>query len=147
MEPPIEPTRPSLPVPYVPPGPQAQVPPGYAQPGYVPSNQVPPGYVPVTPVAPVYVPLGYAPPFKDVGVTYLFALLLGGFGAHHFYLSRIGFGLTYLILWLVGWFTVWFGLGFVIFLGLFVAIIVDLFLIPSYVRDANARLAGVQRPF
>lgn len=73
---------------------------------------------------------------KSVGVAYLLWFFLGFLGIHQFYLGRNGMGLAYLLLTvLLGWV----GLGLVI-VG--VALLVDLFLIPTYTRDANHRLTG-----
>lgn len=74
---------------------------------------------------------------KDVGVSYLLAILLGGFAAHRFYLGRIGSAFAFLGLWWVGWITT--GLIIGIFMVLAAAIwwIVDLFLIPDMVRTEN----------
>jgi RND superfamily putative drug exporter len=60
---------------------------------------------------------------KSLLVAYTWWLLLGLFGAHHFYLGRKGWGWTYLGtvgLLALGWLT-------------------DLFLLPRYIRAANAR--------
>ncbi len=73
---------------------------------------------------------------KSMGVAYLLWFFLGFLGIHHFYLGRAGQGLAYLLLTvLLGWI----GLG-VIIVGL--ALLVDLFLIPTYTRDANLRRTG-----
>ncbi|MGY0007608.1 TM2 domain-containing protein [Micromonospora sp. I033] len=62
---------------------------------------------------------------KSVGVAYLFWLLLGFFGGHQFYLGKTGRGLLYL------------------FTGglLFVGVVIDLFTLPSQVRQVNTQLA------
>ena len=67
-------------------------------------------------------------PLKDVGVAYLMMLftLVGICGIQHFYMGKVGRGL----LWL---FT--FGL-----LG--VGVMVDLFTLPSQVRQVNAQIAS-----
>lgn len=76
-----------------------------------------------------------APP-RSMGVAYVLWFFLGFFGVHHFYLGRNGQGLAYLLLTvLLGWV----GLGLLI-VG--IALLVDLFLIPTYTRDANYRLTG-----
>ncbi|MFT3861197.1 NINE protein [Micropruina sp.] len=73
---------------------------------------------------------------KSAGIAYVLWFFLGFFGVHHFYLGRVGQGITYLLLTvLLGWL----GLG-VIVVG--VALLVDLFLIPTYTRDANQRIIG-----
>jgi TM2 domain-containing membrane protein YozV len=77
---------------------------------------------------------------KDTGTTYLLAILLGGFGAHHFYLGRAWSGVAFLALWWVGWLTTGLVIGFVFLAVASIWWIVDLFNIPSYVRCANERL-------
>ncbi|MGO2112088.1 MAG: NINE protein [Pseudoclavibacter sp.] len=77
-------------------------------------------------------------PRKDMTVTYLLAIFLGGFGAHQFYLGRTGPAVTQLILYIVGWLTVWIFIGSLVWLALGIWVIVDLFLIPGLVRNINA---------
>lgn len=62
---------------------------------------------------------------KDTGITYLLWFFLGAFGAHKFYLRQYGWGVAYLLT-----------LGFLGF-----GVLVDLFTIPSQVRNFNARNA------
>ena len=58
----------------------------------------------------------------------LFAVFLGGFGAHHFYLRRTGLGVLYIILgftgigWILGW--------------------IEAFFMPGRVRRFNAELSA-----
>lgn len=61
---------------------------------------------------------------KSVGVAYLLWFFLGLFGVHRFYLGHTGMGCLYL---LTGGF---FGIGW----------LVDLFLIPSMVEEANEKV-------
>ncbi len=64
-------------------------------------------------------------PLKDVGVAYLFWFFFGILGIHHFYLGKIGRGVLWLLtggLLGVGW-------------------LVDLFTLPSQVRQVNAQRA------
>ncbi len=49
-------------------------------------------------------------PLKDKTTAGLLALLLGGVGAHHFYLGNGGLGVLYLLLWLFGVGTSWLGI-------------------------------------
>ncbi|WP_424466721.1 NINE protein [Pseudoclavibacter helvolus] len=79
---------------------------------------------------------------KEVGITYVLAIFLGALGIHNFYLGRTGIAVTQLVLYLVGWATAWLGVGLLLIFGVSVWIIVELFLIPQFVREANARLAG-----
>lgn len=80
----------------------------------------------------------HARPQKDMTVAYLLAIFLGGLGIHRFYLGHTGVGVTMLILSLVGWATTWLFVGFALLAALYIWLIVDLFLIPGYVREANA---------
>ena len=76
---------------------------------------------------------------KDMALAYVLWIFLGGFGAHRFYLERTGSGLAILILGLIGWATVWFIVGFVPLAIWGIWLIVDLFLIPGMVREANQK--------
>jgi TM2 domain/Protein of unknown function (DUF2510) len=69
-------------------------------------------------------------PLKSTGIAYLWWLLLGVFGAHQFYLGKAGRGVLYLLTGGV--------------LG--IMLLVDLFTLPSQVRQVNAQIAvGVRR--
>ena len=87
-------------------------------------------------------PAQYVRPQKDTAVAYVLAIFLGGLGVHHFYLGQTGQAVAMLCLWLFGWITSFIGIGVVILFAVGVWLIVDLFLIPGYVRAANARAAG-----
>lgn len=114
-----------------------------------PPPQAPPSYpLPAQPPAPAYrtpaQPVGWYPvahpmpmvPPKSAGVAYLLWFFFGFFGVHHFYLGRTGWGVAYLLgTLLLGWM----GLGILLVL---IGCFIDLFLIPSYTRDANRRLTG-----
>lgn len=65
-------------------------------------------------------------PAKSVGVAYLWWLFFGALGAHQFYLGKVGRGVGYLLT--LGW------------LG--VGVIIDLFTLPSQVRQVNMELAN-----
>ncbi len=86
---------------------------------------------------------GFAPPapvaVKDMAVAYVLAVFLGGFGAHQFYLGNTGAAVTQLILTLVGAVTSWLFVGAVLLFAVMVWVIVDLFLIPGWVRQANGQ--------
>jgi TM2 domain-containing membrane protein YozV len=72
---------------------------------------------------------------KSVGASYVLCLLLGGLGAHRFYLGYTGTAVVQLILGL---------LGFVLVLTwppLWIWLLVDLFLIPGMVRTRNMEIA------
>lgn len=88
-------------------------------PEFSPATNLPPGSPPPPPPPGAYGG-GYNPagPYatKDKVTAGLLALLLGGTGAHHFYLGNIGLAVGYLMVWLigaaltviwVGWFFVW----------------------------------------
>lgn len=80
-----------------------------------------------------------APPRKEVGFAYLFLLLLGGVGAHRFYLRQYGTAITLLVAFLMGAITAvilppWSAACF-LFLGIWV--FVDLFRLPSLTREVN----------
>jgi TM2 domain-containing membrane protein YozV len=80
-------------------------------------------------------------PTKDVGVAYLFCILLGGFGAHHFYLNQIGSGVAFLLIWWGGWLLSGIGIGLLLVAGAGIWWFIALFLIPGWVREANADIA------
>lgn len=77
-------------------------------------------------------------PAKETGIAYLFWILLGGFAAHRFYLGLTGSAIGLVVLWIGGWLLtpVLIGIPMVISGGIW--LFVDLFLIPSLVRRANA---------
>lgn len=79
-------------------------------------------------------------PPKDVAVAYVLAIFLGGFGVHQFYLRRAGSGVTQLLLTLVGGATAWLYVGLLLLAAVFVWVVVDLFLIPAMVREANGQV-------
>jgi TM2 domain-containing membrane protein YozV len=71
---------------------------------------------------------------KSTTVAYLLWLFLGGFGAHKFYLGKIGMGFLYLSMSIIGWLTVGIG-GWVILSILVIFLIYDLFMIPSQIKS------------
>ena len=85
-------------------------------------------------------PVPYARPLKESGTGYLLAILLGGFGAHQFYLGNVGAGIGFIALWWGGWALSVFGIGFVAILAAFVWWIIDLCTMQSQVDTANRRL-------
>ena len=101
------------------------------------TEQFGPAISPITPVVVVAQ--------KESGVAYLLLIFLGGLGIHHFYLNRIGAGVGMLVLTLIGWATAWLLIGLPLIGAVWIWWFVDLFLIPSYVRTANARAAGYVR--
>lgn len=77
---------------------------------------------------------------KSVGVAYLLLLVLGGFGAHHFYLGDNNKGITYLVLFLAGWALVAVIVGFVPLVIVSVLAFIDLFTLHSKVHQYNNQL-------
>jgi len=94
---------------------------------------------------PMAVPVAVLRPMKETSVAYLFAIFLGGLGIHHFYLGNTGKAVTMLILYLLGWLTAWLFIGFFLWAVVGIWLIVDLFLIPGYVRAANSRVVAIYR--
>lgn len=89
----------------------------------------------------VYAPAATAAPgpaVKEVGIAYLLALLLGAFGAHHFYLGNVGRGITFILLWWIGWLTLFLVIGGLLLAAAAIWFIVDLCTLPGQVRTANA---------
>lgn len=88
---------------------------------------------------------GFAPPVqvvaspKDMTVAYVLAIFLGGFGAHQFYLRHTGVAVTQLLLTLIGAATSWLFIGAGLLFAVLMWVIVDLFLIPGWVRQANGQ--------
>ncbi len=79
---------------------------------------------------------------KSVGVSYLLWFFLGVFGGHRFYLKRTGSAIAILLLWIIGWISTAVVVGFALLAGVVVWVIVDAFLIPSWVRQHNNLLAA-----
>lgn len=73
---------------------------------------------------------------KSQGVAYLLCLVLGGVGAHRFYLGSTGLGAVQLGLWVLGWLTL-----FLAWIPLGIWVLIDLFLIPGIAREYNMKLA------
>ena len=68
--------------------------------------------------------------YKRTSVAYLWWALLGPFGAHRFYLGQVGWGLFYVLtfgLLLIGW-------------------VIDLFMLPEFVRCYNRRVKFLREP-
>ncbi len=77
---------------------------------------------------------------KSMGVAYVLLILLGQLGIHRFYLGKVGTGVAQLLLGIVGSATVWLVIGFIPLGVLWLWMIIDLFLIPGMVREANSKL-------
>jgi len=71
---------------------------------------------------------------KSTGAAYLLWFFLGSFGAHRFYLGRVGTGVAQLMLLLLGWLPLF--LGWAVLGAWWV---VDAFLIPDIARAENLR--------
>lgn len=71
---------------------------------------------------------------KSVGATYLLWFFLGYFGAHRFYLGRVGSGVGQLLLALFGWIPLFLGWA-----ALGIWWLVDAFLIPDMVKVENLK--------
>ncbi|MGK9147720.1 NINE protein [Plantibacter flavus] len=82
----------------------------------------------------------YARPLKESGTAYLLAILLGGVGAHQFYLGNVGAGIGFIALWWGGWALSFIGIGFLAILAAVIWWIVDLCTMQSQVDTANRRL-------
>jgi TM2 domain-containing membrane protein YozV len=80
-----------------------------------------------------------AQPMKEVGIAYLFFLLLGGVGAYRFYLGRAGSAVLLLCLWMGGWLLAALLIGIPMIIAGGIWLLVDLFILPSMVREENAR--------
>lgn len=79
---------------------------------------------------------------KSVGVAYAFALLLGEFGAHRFYLGKPVSAIVVMLLWLTGIATAWIVIGFFLLAPAFIWWVIDLCILPGMVRAENARRLG-----
>ena len=77
---------------------------------------------------------------KSLGLSYVFWLLLGGFGAHRFYLGKSGSAIAIILTNLLGWITLPIGIGAFILVGLGVWLLIDAFLVPGWVSRHNLAL-------
>ncbi|MCU1404014.1 MAG: hypothetical protein JWQ43_317 [Glaciihabitans sp.] len=78
-------------------------------------------------------------PLKQTGLAYALLIFLGGFGIHNFYLNRVGPGIAMLVMSLFGWATSIIFIGWFLIVAVWIWQIIDLFLVPTYVRTANDR--------
>ena len=76
---------------------------------------------------------------KSTGLAYVLLLFLGGLGLHRFYLGSTGPGSDDAHFAVVGAATAAIGVGVVLLVGLGVWEIVDLFLVPGLVREADLK--------
>lgn len=79
---------------------------------------------------------------KSLAVAYLLAILFGGLGIHNFYLGRTGAAVGMLVLYVLGVLTAVFFVGLLLLAAVGTWLIVDLCLIPSYVRTSALRAVG-----
>lgn len=85
---------------------------------------------PLAPAAPI------TPP-RSVGAAYAFLLLLGGFGAHKFYLGQPGLAIAQIALWWGGWLLTAVFIGFLGIAAVAIWWFVDLVTLPSQVEAVN----------
>ena len=78
---------------------------------------------------------------KRVGLAYVLWLFLGGLGAHRFYAGRMLSGAVMAMLTVGGWLLVKISVGWILLGTVALWGLVDAFLIPGMIREANARLA------
>jgi len=74
--------------------------------------------------------------------TTLLAWFLGGFGAHRFYLGKIGTAVVMLILGIVGWSTIWiWGLGLIFLAAVGIWSFIDfIFAVVGNMKDKEGKL-------
>ena len=111
------------------PAPTPPPPVALSSPAVMPPPAAPPQYMPVQyqmpgPPQPPPMPMQPQAPYgqmyyrlKDKTTAGIFALLLGGVGAHHFYLGNTGIAIAYLFIWFMGAATLWIGIGY-LFIGI-----------------------------
>ncbi|SNS92036.1 TM2 domain-containing membrane protein YozV [Geodermatophilus pulveris] len=101
-------------------------------------HHLPHGYgLPARPAVPV--------PYKDGTAAWLFWFFLGGFGAHHFYLGRTGWGVAYAVGFVLSWLTTVVLIGFLGLLAFVVLWVVDATRMSRRLQDCNARIHAVNR--
>lgn len=77
---------------------------------------------------------------KEVGIAYILWLFLGTLGIHRFYLGHNGSAVAQLVLTVIGWATAILLVGFVFLAVVWVWVIIDAFLMPGLVREANGQM-------
>jgi TM2 domain-containing membrane protein YozV len=78
---------------------------------------------------------------KSVGVAYLLWFFLGGAGGHRFYAGKTGSAVAILALSILGVLLTFVGVGVFLLAIVGIWVIVDAFLIPGWIRNANTLLA------
>ncbi|WP_232625806.1 MULTISPECIES: TM2 domain-containing protein [Achromobacter] len=79
---------------------------------------------------------------KSVGVAYLLWFFLGGLGGHRFYSGKSASAAAMVILTVLGIALSGIGVGFLILFAVAAWVIVDAFLVPGWIRNANMILAA-----
>jgi TM2 domain-containing membrane protein YozV len=74
---------------------------------------------------------------KETGVAYLLWFFLGEFGAHRFYMGKVGSAVAMLLIFLISIPLAFVFVGYFGLFAIFVWWIVDAFLIPGWVRTHN----------
>ena len=79
-------------------------------------------------------------PKSRLAVT-LLAFFLGEFGAHRFYLGKIGTAIVMLILGILGWATIWIFVGWIFLIPVGIWALIDfIFAVSGHMRDTEGRL-------
>ncbi|MGY1712151.1 TM2 domain-containing protein [Geodermatophilus sp. SYSU D00758] len=84
-------------------------------------------------------------PYKDGTAAWLLWFFLGGFGAHHFYLGRTGWGVAYAIGFVLSWLLSVVLIGFLGLAALFVLWIVDAVRMNQRLGHYNAQAFAANR--
>jgi len=85
---------------------------------------------------------------RSVGIAYLLYFFLGCLGVHKFYLGKIGWGITYILLGTLGTILTFLGIGFLplsiiggLMLFVFgIFLLIDLFTIPRQIRKREEKI-------
>jgi TM2 domain-containing membrane protein YozV len=77
---------------------------------------------------------------KSVLSAYLLWFFLGGFGAHRFYMGKIGSAVGLMVLNLFGWLTLSVYIGFLILAVVGIWLIIDAIRLNGWVTERNAQL-------
>jgi TM2 domain-containing membrane protein YozV len=79
----------------------------------------------------------FSSPPKNIAIAYLLWFFLGGLGIHRFYLRQSPTAVIMLLLTVLGYFLTFFVVGFFLLWAVGIWWIIDAFLIPGMVRQAN----------
>lgn len=83
-------------------------------------------------------------PLKSVGISYLFFLLLGGFGAHQFYLRNPGAAIGQILLWWGGWATTGISIGYAALVAVAIWWLIDLVTLPTQTEITNTYIRAAK---